>query len=376
MKYKFLIILVFIITSGLFAKELGFFETCSVYIPEGWGVLGSENDKVTFSDPSQNAFLQIKRYPGETFNSPEQIYSSVLSRLNGKGEGDGFKYDTRPSYFGNISFLLSGKGYQGFTVCIDGEDFDYVILSFSLSNLAGSYHDFILSAMDSFALDDAGRYSPGVVSQYYYPVPGMEKSINYLDINGEKVLYTHDMNEQEAAQVVVEREARVFSAYVKTKMVNEAWTRYYRILYRDNYRRLDRISWIVAQHLDPGFSSLSDYEKSTLLLSWIQKYEYYRTGTLSDVLSPISCLVQEKGDCDSRVLLYLILLKHYGIDGILMVSSVYSHSIAAVNIEGEGARFLFDGVQYLVAETTDDVSIGLIDRAMADPANWLGIQFP
>lgn len=376
MKYKFLIIFVFTISSGLFAKELGFFETCSVYIPEGWGVLGSETDKVTFSDPSQNAFLQIKRYPGDIYDSPEQIYSSVLTRLSGKGEGDGFNYDTRSSYFGNIRFSLSGKRYQGFTVCIDGEDFDYVILSFSLSNLAGSYHDFILSAMDSFALDDAGRYSPGAVSQYYYPVPGMEKSINYLDINGEKVLYTHDMNEQEAAQVVVEREARIFSAYVKTKMVNEAWTRYYRTLYRDNYRRLDRISRIVAQHLDPGFLSLSDYEKSTLLLSWIQKYEYYRTGTLSDVLSPIACLVQEKGDCDSRVLLYLILLKHYGIDGILMVSSVYSHSIAAINVEGKGARFLFDGVQYLVAETTDDVSIGLIDRAMADPSNWLGIQFP
>ena len=376
MKYKFLIILVFVVSAGLFAKELGFFETCSVYLPEGWAVLGSENDKVTFADPSQNAFLQIKRYSGDTYDNPGKIYSSVLSRLNGRGEGDSFNYETRASYFGNIGFSLSGNTYKGFTVCIDGEDADYVILSFSLSGKYSDYHDFILSAMDSFTLDDAGRYSPGAVSQYYYPVPGPEKSIHYLDIDGEKALYTHDLNETEAAQVVVEREARIFSAYVNTRMVNEAWTRYYRILYRDNYHRLDRISRILAQHLDPGFTSLSDYEKSALLLSWIQKYEYYRTGTLSDVLSPISCLVQEKGDCDSRVLLYLILLKHYGIDGILMVSSVYSHSIAGVNVEGKGARFLFSGVPYLVAETTDDVSIGLIDQSMADPSNWLGIHFP
>ena len=376
MKHKFLFILIFFISAGLFAKELAFFDTCSVYIPEGWGVLGSEEAKVTFSDPTQSAFLQIKRYPGDVYDNPEAIYSSVLARLNGKGEGDGFSYETRASWFGNISFSLSGQLYRGFAACIDGKEADYAIISFSLSGKYNTYHDFILSAMDSFALDDAGWLSPGVVSQYYYPVPGPDKTIGYLKVGDKKVLYTHDKNEMDASQVVVEREARVFSAYVKTKMVNAAWTRYYRMLYRDNYRRIDRIAQILPEYLAPDFMSLSDYEKSSLLLKWIQKYEYFRTGTLSDFLSPVSCLVQEKGDCDSKALLYLILLKHYGIDGILMVSSVYSHSIAGVDVEGKGARFPFNGIQYLVAETTDDVSIGLIDRNMADPSKWLGIQFP
>ncbi len=117
-------------------------------------------------------------------------------------------------------------------------------------------------------------------------------------------------------------------------------------------------------------------EKSALLLSWIQDYKYYRTGTLSDFLSPVTCFVQEKGDCDSRALLYIILLKHYGIDAILMVSSVYSHSLAGVAVDGKGARFTLNKVPYLIAETTAQVSIGLIDQKMADPAKWLGIDFP
>ncbi len=376
MKHKIFIIVLLLTAIGIQAEQLGFFGSCSVYLPEGWGVLGNEPDKVTFSDPTQKGYLQIKRYSGDSYNSPREIYSSVLSRLRGTGEGDGFLYESRESWFGNISFSLSGTGYQGFVVCIDGKDFDYVVLGFSESQSYSAFHDFILSAMDSFSLDDAGLLRPGAVSQYYYPVPGQEKQAGYLMMNGKKVLYTFDKNELEASQVVVEREARVLSAYGKSNLRDQAWIRYYRMIFRDNYSRLSRTAGVIRRNLFDDFASLSDLEKSSILLSWIQKYEYFRTGTLSDFLSPVSCLVERKGDCDSKGLLYLIILKHYGIDGILMVSSVYSHSIAGVAVEGKGAHFTLDGVPYLVAETTDEVAIGLIDRNMADPAKWLGIKFP
>ncbi|MCF6336113.1 MAG: hypothetical protein L3J12_10260, partial [Spirochaetales bacterium] len=63
------------------------------------------------------------------------------------------------------------------------------------------------------------------------------------------------------------------------------------------------------------------------------------------------------------------------IDSILMVSSEYSHSLAGVAVEGPGAHFRYEGTDYLVAETTDNVSIGLIDRNMSDPSKWMGIKF-
>ncbi len=374
-KLVFIVILLFSAVL-LYSKELGFFDTCSVYLPEGWGVLGNEPDKVTFTDPSQKAFLQIKKYPGNTYKTAESIYKAVLSRLKAQGEGDGYTYETRDSWFGNIEFTASGYHYRGFVACINDQETDYVILSFSLDNAFNSFHDYILSAMDSFAPDDAGRLSPGVVSQYYYPVPGPSKSIGYLDIGTKKILFTYDKHELDASQVVVEREARILLSYTKSPLRNKAWTRYYRILFRDNYRRLAKPAGILREHLADNFDSRSDLEKSALLLSWIQDYKYYRTGTLSDFLSPVTCLVQEKGDCDSRALLYVILLKHYGIDAILMVSSQYSHSMAGVKVDGKGARFVLDKVPYLVAETTDQVAMGRIDQKMADPAKWLGITFP
>ena len=49
--------------------------------------------------------------------------------------------------------------------------------------------------------------------------------------------------------------------------------------------------------------------------------------------------------------------------------------MAALDIPGEGARIEFEGKSYLVAELTDQVGIGLINKTMADPTQWIPIPF-
>jgi hypothetical protein len=121
---------------------------------------------------------------------------------------------------------------------------------------------------------------------------------------------------------------------------------------------------------------ISREEIPRLLLSWLQSFKYDRTGTLSDLLCPIAGAVSQSGDCDSRALVYAILLDYFGIDAILMVSSEYSHALAAVDTSGEGARFFHDGKQYLIAELTEQVALGMIAADMADSSKWLGVSFP
>ena len=57
-----------------------------------------------------------------------------------------------------------------------------------------------------------------------------------------------------------------------------------------------------------------------------------------------------------------------------MVSDVYSHAMAAVDLAGSGARFPFGGREWLVAELTAPVTLGQIDSTMADPAGWIGVS--
>lgn len=96
---------------------------------------------------------------------------------------------------------------------------------------------------------------------------------------------------------------------------------------------------------------------------------------MSDLDGPLAVAVSGEGDCDSRGLLLAAVLNHFGIDSVLMVSDVYGHSLVGTDVVGNGARFAFGGKNYLVAETTAKVAIGMIDASMADPAKWIGIDF-
>jgi hypothetical protein len=110
------------------------------------------------------------------------------------------------------------------------------------------------------------------------------------------------------------------------------------------------------------------------LLEVLQGFDYSRTGSLSDLLAPVTCFLEQSGDCDSLGLAYVILLQHMGFDAVLMVSSEYGHALAGVDVEGPGARFEFEGTQYLLAEFTEPVDLGMIPRDMADPSKWIPVR--
>jgi hypothetical protein len=175
---------------------------------------------------------------------------------------------------------------------------------------------------------------------------------------------------------VIEREAAVLADYKpQTEEGIEAWQRYYRMVYRDAYSRLDYPASLISERLKTEASTAlrpdeRDLQTAERLLGWVQGFGYRRTGG-SDLISPFAAAAFQEGDCDSRSLLYIILLNHYGVDSALMVSSVYSHAMAAVDVQAGGAKINIKDKGFTVAETTDDIGIGMIAADMADPANWV-----
>ncbi|MCK5153551.1 MAG: hypothetical protein KAQ93_04265 [Spirochaetales bacterium] len=375
LKRKILLVIFIFSVINVFSWEAGLFSSSFVNVPEGWYVLENREDKVTFADPTDSAYFQLKRYPGNSFTSVGDLYSYVSGELGSSGDGEQFLFDAKESYFASITFESSGYYYMGYLICIEGEFEDIVLLAFSDEANYNLSHDFLLSSIDSFSLNESGLKNPGPVSQFYYPWPGRDKTINYLTMDSKKIPVSFDTKEIDTARILIEREARILVQYTNSNLSDSAWARYYKLIYRDNYNRLRRIARIAVSEITDDFESLSSYEKSSMLLTWIQEFEYIRTGTLSDFMSPIDTVFEAAGDCDSRSLLYVMLLEYNGIDSILMVSSEYSHSLTGVAVEGTGAYYYYEGSEYLIAETTDNISIGLIDQAMADPAKWMGIKF-
>ncbi|MBI9103099.1 MAG: hypothetical protein JEY99_11850 [Spirochaetales bacterium] len=369
----YLILLILLLLTPVSAKEY-FLEPMGCYldIPQGWEPVEITDTKATFTDTAQKGYLQIKVSPADTWASSPEIFEAIGNQIQADSEGDEFIYLGNDTAFATYLFPIGETFYQGFGVLINGEDFDWVILAFAEALVYEPYQFFLLSALDSFSINVDGLYNPGPVSQYFqysYDEADFFQDIFYFE--DEDFLFEFDGNGMETAELVVERETAVLGRYTPEDV--DAWSRYYRMIYRDNYKRVDGL---FRQFLFNGLKRSEEPVKiAGRLLAWIQDFEYSRTGTVTDFLPPLSALYNYTGDCDSLGLLYVILLKHYGIDSILMVSSEYSHALAAVDVEGEGARFPFQEKGYMIAETTDKVALGMIAASMADPAKWLGISF-
>ncbi len=354
----------------IFNSDYGYF----IDPPEGWSVLEITPDgKAVFAGPSESAYLQVKAQSAETYPDAYTMYESIKEQLGAAGDGVPFSFSGIDSCFADLEFQGGDFSFRGYFVFINGPDHDFAVFAFTVSDIYDSMHDFLLSALDSFAMNEAEMKKPGAVSQFLYPFPSPEKRETSIPFEDTMLSVRLDINEFDTADMLIEREARVFSIYAESGLAVDAWKRYYRTIYRDNYHRVDGIFRSLSDFM--GKKGYDPVSISGRLLSWVQGFDYTRTGTLADFTSPVFTAANLAGDCDSRALLYVILLEHFNIDSILMLSTAYSHSMAGVDIAGNGARFSHNDTEYLLAETTDSVKLGLVDSTMADPDKWLGVNF-
>jgi hypothetical protein len=126
---------------------------------------------------------------------------------------------------------------------------------------------------------------------------------------------------------------------------------------------------------DPAAPGLDDHALAARALSYVQDFRYERNLVGSDFVNLVSALTEGRGDCDSRALLWALFLAQANIPAGIMVSRDYGHAMGIADIGGPGARFPFADRQYLVAETTVKVDLGLIGRNVSETGKWLGVMF-
>ena len=84
----------------------------------------------------------------------------------------------------------------------------------------------------------------------------------------------------EAAQFVIDCEFAVLNLYANGELWKEAWQRYYRLIFRDSYSRLDMAAKDIKSSLDPLIKKQKDRNENEvmneLLLEWVQNMEYKR----------------------------------------------------------------------------------------------------
>jgi len=357
---------VFVFAESLYSPTWGFL----LDLPEGYEYADGDGvNRFSFLGPSESVF-DLVVYNG-TFGNIRELVNDVNRRIENYGDVDFFDYCGRQAAIIELSF----GDYAGWGLCVEltGGSQPPMLLA-----LAYGFADrkelelFHISALDSICPSVEERYYPGPIIEYSYPRGEM---IPVTLAGGVNALIRE--NDVEAAQVLIEREFQILQNYANTPMWKEAWIRYYRFIYRDSWDRITNPVFAIARHLAASVAA-GDGEKRAFaqrVLGFVQGFKYERDLDGSDFVNLVTAVTEGVGDCDSRAMLWAIILAHADIRAAMMVSRQYSHAMGLAEIDGSGARFEAYGSRWLVAETTDDVEIGLIAQDVSDPAHWIGIIF-
>jgi hypothetical protein len=361
-----------------------------VDIPVGWTVIdGQSADFINFADPQRRAVFQIVTFPGSQFATVEEIDRFITQQFSAEGDAAAFRYLQQHAIFADYRFSTGRLSVRGYMVFLNGDEYDFAVMTYVPEEYYEAYHDFLLSAVDSFSLDAESRLRPGPVSAFFsepYDRDGASGYAVTLPSGDEIALPSRLASEEmrDAANVLIEREARILSQYAPAPDASprigsepgppwaQAWRRYFRMIYRDSFSRMEPVAQALFDDL--ASADIARNEMPAAILAWLQSARYERTRSISDLMSPGACLVEFAGDCDSLGLTYAIILSQMGFDAILMVSREFSHALVGVDIPGEGARFPFQNREWLVAELTEEVAIGMIAADMSEIAGWIGVK--
>jgi hypothetical protein len=363
----------------------------SIDLPEGYTLVdGDGQSRFSFASDS-GARCDLIVYPAERFPTIDAVSRFAVEGLHAESESSDFMYRGKRAILMSLAFKTQDGPVEGWGLCLElsppaqagkaGAKATLLALAYGMAGEEG-LDGFHRSALDSIAPTQADRHAAGPLSTFAYP-PTKRKSVSIAGLDAEATI---DESDAEAARSLVDREFAVLTHYANSPLWKEAWTRFYRAIFRDSYERLADIAFTVERSLSaPGKKNpekapskeTTDADRlfAERALGWIQGFAYERNLMGSDFVDLVTSATEGRGDCDSRALLLAVILMRADMEAAIMVSRDYSHAMGLVDVGGTGARFDFEGKKWVVAETTAKVPLGLIGKDKADPAKWLGIVF-
>ncbi|MCL2609783.1 MAG: hypothetical protein FWD94_07780, partial [Treponema sp.] len=347
----------------------------SLDIPPGYVYTdGNAFDRFSFEGPSES-MLDIAVYDG-VFADLDQLVAELNLRLGNVGDTSFFEYSGREAAimeleFGSVegwalALRLPAKGSGGSSPLL-------VALAYAP---AGTENVDLLhiSALNSLAPTYAERRMPGPVMEFAFP-RGERVRTPLAGTSGLAALIA--ANDAEASQALVDQEFQLLTLYQESEFWQEAWIRFYRAIFRDAWDRIADAGFQLERNFRPGGADreAADRAFAQNALSFVQNFTYERDLDGSDFVNPVTAVTEGRGDCDSRAMLWALILAQANIRSGIMVSREYSHAMGLADLPGSGARFDAEGTGWLVAETTAKVDIGLIAQDKSNSDHWLGVVF-
>jgi hypothetical protein len=140
------------------------------------------------------------------------------------------------------------------------------------------------------------------------------------------------------------------AAAASTGNGHEYWGKVYRKIINSNDRRLDNVAIALRDH--GRELNLDRHDMATFVLSFVQHISYKIPNNNLELLAPPQTVREAYGDCDSKSLLYALILRKLGYDTVMYVNRGLRHAMAGVSTAATGKYLPYHGARYYFAETT------------------------
>lgn len=378
-KKLFSFVFIFFYIFGIcFAEEPYYFYD----LPVGFSETYYEETDYThmYSNPKYD-LVMISKIGKEDLSVKETI-SNYLDKLSATYDLEEFKWNNSNSAFSLFEMKIDNSTFEGAATCVelDNKEKLFTIL-YCPDSLFNDYFVFIFSTLNSLCINDEYYNKPGIL------ITSLEKEFTHENIKintkikGINKQITIDNADIELSQTLIELEYKLLNYYRNDEKQIEAWQRYYRIIYKDNYGRIEPQIKEIIEELKKNAKKNKeediDLYIAQTLLSWVQNFNYVNSNTASesDFVSLCASLKGNSNDCDSRSMLICALLNYYGIKSVMLVSPEFSHAMVAINLDRPGQKFNYSGKEYLIGETTAHLTFGTIVKKFQDPSKWFVVSF-
>lgn len=136
---------------------------------------------------------------------------------------------------------------------------------------------------------------------------------------------------------------------------------------------------LAARFLERGRAAgLSPPELAALILTFVQHLRYQLPEDQPfGLLPPAHVAHQGWGDCDSKALLAILLLRACGIEAAMLASQSLAHAAVGVRLPGRGLQLEWRGRRYLYTEVTaEGWPMGRVPPRYDVPASWEVVWAP
>jgi len=376
-------------------------------LPEGYELTGGDKKNQFSFSSSFGAGLDLVVYTDKA--SPSALADELEKKLSNKGKKHVVEYNGRETAIMELRFTQGRNSFSGWALCLEletqvssgstaggrsGANTKAHLAAMAYGPDKKELESLHLSVLDSIEGGEGDRRRPGALTEFFYPRGGW---ITGALANSKEIARFRE-NDAVAAKSVVEREFEVMKFYLTSPQWQEAWKRFYRAIFKDSFDRLENAAFLLERSWNNSLLGPSGEDKkpeeaerlgtrgaesrhvAAKALDWVQGFSYERDLMGTDFVNLVTAVREGRGDCDSRSMLWAVILSQSNIPAGIMVSREYSHAMGLADLEGQGARFpMKDGngkdIHWLVAETTSPVDLGLIGDTVSEITKWLGILF-